>query len=96
MSIERTLNYITNMNTNAKQVSPNNLELSYLYTPLYTIFLINSMNSITCVYDNVKRVFDSKFYLEQEKSNEARSISLQTKNPVPISKDVLAGNIDSK
>lgn len=54
------------------------------------------MNSITCVYDNVKRVFDSKFYLEQEKSNEARSISLQTKDPVPISKDVLAGNIDSK
>lgn len=95
MSIERTLNYITNMNTNGKQVSSNNLELSYLYTPLYTIFLINSMNSITCVYDNVKRVFDSKFYLEQEKSNEAK-LSLQTKDPVPISKDVLAGNIDSK
>lgn len=57
MSKKRTLNYITNINTNAKQVSRNDFELKYLYTPLYTIFLSNLMNLITCVYDNVKKYF---------------------------------------
>lgn len=41
-------------------------------------------------------IFLSQFILEQEKSNEAKSISLQTKDPLPLGKEVLVENNDSK
>lgn len=43
-----------------------------------------------------KRGFFSLFILEQENSNETKSLSQQTKDPVPVGIDVLAGNFDGK
>lgn len=48
-----------------------------------------------CVHENLKKFF-LIFILEQEESNEAKSLSLHTKDPVPVCIDVLAGKIDGK